>query len=655
MVPSRSKLVVAALFTVCLLAAPAAWASITRVSGPTIVFGESRLFVKFDVAFDSVNNVYLVVWGTQATGPVNGLFLNRAGAPISGIFAVSDGPQQSGWARVAYSPQANRFLVAYTKILGPGVHQRTGKFVSWSNGPNMPWPEVPIDALGGNPGTDSGVAWSAPAGKFLVTWWKPNGAYPASWISSVDPATNIASAPLMLTDPADAQSDPEITCDAASNRCLAVGWSWGVTNGNLNSVWGRLIEASSGTPIGNSFIIDGSPLESEPNVGFAAGQFVVVFVRNFSSVWSKPVSPAGVVGTAQLVKQTAGEASVDGGGFGTIGIAGNPGTATLALTMLTWSSYSAVQELDGNGTAIAGSYDIIPNPGPNYNNRSKETAAAADPGGAFLVMDNDRFLAGRVSRYTVGATQPPPPPPPPPPATPDTRLYVDTPQNSATVAGRLSISGWALDLNSASGTGVDAIHAYAFPITGGQIFLGSAAFTQRLDVASYFGNTRFNNSGFSLTASLQPGIYTVGVYARSTVSGQFGTVWTVQIRVTPPSNPPMSIDQPRPDWPSVPTSFWIRGWALDASSFIGPGIDAIHAWAYPVLPTGYGTPIFAGATSIGTYRPDVAAVFGNAEFATAGYEMVVTLPPGVYDVVVYARSWLAGSFNNWRVVRVTTQ
>ena len=137
------------------------------------------------------------------------------------------------------------------------------------------------------------------------------------------------------------------------------------------------------------------------------------------------------------------------------------------------------------------------------------------------------------------------------------------------------------------------------------------------------------------------------------MTGTFHAVWTVQIRVTPPSNPHMALDQPLDGWPPIPTSFWIRGWALDASSFEGSGVEAVHAWAYPVIGSDHGAPVWVGAASVGTYRPDVAQAIGNAQFAYAGFEMVGTLPPGVYDLVIYARSWIAGSFNNWRIVRIT--
>ena len=36
----------------------------------------------------------------------------------------------------------------------------------------------------------------------------------------------------------------------------------------------------------------------------------------------------------------------------------------------------------------------------------------------------------------------------------------------------------------------------------------------------------------------------------------------------------------------------------------------------------------------------------------AGFAIVGTFAPGVYNLVIYARSSIAGAFNNWRTVRI---
>jgi hypothetical protein len=377
----------------------AAHAALARIAGPTEIFFEPRLFVKFDVAYDEINKVYLVVWGTQGVGPTNGRFLNQSGVPISGVFPISEGAQQAGWARVAYSPEHGKFLVSYTKILGGGAHSRAARFVQYVGGaPSMPG-EIIIDTWVGHAGGEPGLEYSAAAHKFVVTWWNWPQPFPLTYAAVVDPNTNSASSPTLISNPGDGESDPEIACDAASNRCLVAGYSWGVINGNLNTVWGRLLDATTGAPLGSVFVIDGAALESEPRVRFSpnGGVFVVTFVRDFKTVWSKTVSPAGALGAARTVSPAPNEA-VDGGGYGTTNLATNPGTGTLAVVMQSWQAFPYAQELDAAGAPIPGSLVQIPSDGANFDQRSKFVVAAGDAGAKrFLLADNQRFLQGRAS------------------------------------------------------------------------------------------------------------------------------------------------------------------------------------------------------------------------------------------------------------------
>ncbi|MCA1650532.1 MAG: hypothetical protein LC753_09715, partial [Acidobacteria bacterium] len=98
----------------------------------------------------------------------------------------------------------------------------------------------------------------------------------------------------------------------------------------------------------------------------------------------------------------------------------------------------------------------------------------------------------------------------------------------------------------------------------------------------------------------------------------------------------------------------LSGWALDLGAPAGAGVDVLHVWAYPA---GGGAPVFltaADTTCFGA-RSDVAAIFGS-QFMMSGFSTPgLTLAPGVYDVVAFARSTVTGTFNNARVVRVTVQ
>jgi hypothetical protein len=89
-----------------------------------------------------------------------------------------------------------------------------------------------------------------------------------------------------------------------------------------------------------------------------------------------------------------------------------------------------------------------------------------------------------------------------------------------------------LDLGASVGTGVGAIHIWAFPVTGAAAtFLGAASFGARPDVAAAFGS-QFANAGFGLVgAPLPSGTYDLAVYALSTVTGTFNNVRVIRIIV----------------------------------------------------------------------------------------------------------------------------
>ena len=105
----------------------------------------------------------------------------------------------------------------------------------------------------------------------------------------------------------------------------------------------------------------------------------------------------------------------------------------------------------------------------------------------------------------------------------DPLMSIDLPRANTNVSRPFTVAGWAIDRAARSGTGVDAVHIYAIPISGGSaVFLGVAAYGgSRPDVGNAFGS-RFTNSGFGLTASTLPaGAYDIVVYARSTVTNTY--------------------------------------------------------------------------------------------------------------------------------------
>jgi hypothetical protein len=401
-------------------------AAISRVTGPGVLFNEPRAFVRFDAAFDTVNRVFLVVWGTQANGPVNGMFLNEAGAAITGAFAISErfdpvtnvGPLQSGWARVTYSQEQGKFLVSYVKIradFGANAHEKLARFVTYtSGGPVLGATETFIDRWRGPAGTETGLTYSPESNLFLVTWWRYQGALPMSFVTAIDAAGNVVST-LPLTTPLDGQSDPEIACDSTTRRCLVVGWAWGMLNAGKTALWGRFI-TDTGVPEGaDSFYLPAAGYLEEPTVAFgqAGNVFLIGYVSN-GQIMGNTASPStlGFSGSYFLRQSSAATVPLDGGGYGFPTVIYNPGTKTFLLSSTPWMAFPSAQEIDANGAPIPGtptwgpaptastSLDFVPDSGANYDVRNKYTMPVPNAlSSQFLLLDNHFFAQMRVSRY----------------------------------------------------------------------------------------------------------------------------------------------------------------------------------------------------------------------------------------------------------------
>jgi hypothetical protein len=231
------------------------------------------------------------------------------------------------------------------------------------------------------------------------------------------------------------------------------------------------------------------------------------------------------------------------------------------------------------------------------------------------------------------------------------RMAVDTPVPGASVPGSFGVAGWALDGSATSGSGIDAVHVWAYPSSGAPpIFAGAATIGHaRPDVAAAFG-AQFDNSGYALDVrNLPAGSYALIVYARQASSGSFAAERAVSVTVTAP-RPLIFIDVPAAD-AIVGTSVRVAGWAIEAGAASGTGVDAVHVWAYP---SAGGAPLLVGVASYGAARPDVGAIFGS-RYTPSGFDVTGSLPAGAYNIVAFAHSTTTNSFAGVRGVRVTVQ
>src|SRR5512137_374066 len=81
-------------------------ASIQQYGGPTR---------RPDIAYDTTNHVYLIVWGPYT---IRGVFVNEDGVAVSGVFQISDNLTSTGFnyaqqPRAAFNPDSGSFLVVW--------------------------------------------------------------------------------------------------------------------------------------------------------------------------------------------------------------------------------------------------------------------------------------------------------------------------------------------------------------------------------------------------------------------------------------------------------------------------------------------------------------------------------------------------------------
>ena len=233
------------------------------------------------------------------------------------------------------------------------------------------------------------------------------------------------------------------------------------------------------------------------------------------------------------------------------------------------------------------------------------------------------------------------------------RMAVDAPVQGATALPSFVVAGWALDGSAITGSGIDAVHVWAYPSSGAApSFAGAATLGHsRPDVAAAFGS-QFGTAGYALAVeNLAPGSYTLIVYARQASTGTFAVERAVGVTVTAPQ-PFIFIDVPAPVYepffpPLLGTDVRVAGWAIELGAATGTGVDTVHVWAYP---TSGAAPLFVGA-AYGTARPDVGAIFGG-RYTESGFDLTGSLPPGAYDIVAFAHSTTTNSFNGVQLIHV---
>ena len=252
--------------------------------------------------------------------------------------------------------------------------------------------------------------------------------------------------------------------------------------------------------------------------GFTAYNFTDVTVSGVSALSiDTPAASATVMPTFTISGWAIDNRAPDGTGIDAVHIYLSPNGGADPPIFLGVANYGMMRP------DIAAAY------GPRFATAGYELKVSGLQPGSYLLTvfahstATDTFALAQARIFTVDATA---------------LMTIDYPSAGAAIDGpALTVMGWAIDRAATSGSGVDAIHIYAFPDPGsGQPpkFLGTATIgNERPDVAAIYGN-QFENSGYWLVVDraalgLTPGVYDIVVWTHSSVCYAFTAVSVVRV------------------------------------------------------------------------------------------------------------------------------
>ena len=590
------------------------------------------------ISYSGTSHRFLVAWQALAGGSIQGRFVDLTGAPFGSVMTFETrGTQQPA---LSWNPATDEFGLSASGFQEENGAE-LGAFLSFRR----------ISAVSGALSARVKMAYSAGTFDTAVVVNPSNNHYVVAWQSSsggYNSGTKYAefdqSGALLASGVVSTSNLNAIAYNAASGTILEVGI------GNSYEILGRELDGAGVPRTAEMELTDGG-----------SGSFAAhVTERTGARQWNISYSQAYVRGRDQIIETSSappaqasdirmsidtprqggfvdnsfvfGGWAIDRGGAGSSGIDAvhvwavpSGGGSPIFV-----GAISSFLNRDDIGNAFGASFSssgfglVINLPDGSYT-------LAAYPHSSVT----GTFGASRSISVSVGRSL--------------TRGSFDFPTSRPTYWQKLAVSGWAIDQFARGGTGVDAVHIWAYPNPGsGQspVFLGAAAYGySRSDIGGIFGG-QFTPSGFILQApDLPAGLYRIFAFAHSTVSGEFAVVSTADVTITSA----MAIDQPSANAVlSAGSPFAIAGWAVDRNSTSDAGVDVVHVWAF-----GPGGAQFLGVGAIGFARPDVGAILG-AQFANCGFSVAAPgLAHGTYTIVVYAHSRLTGTFNEGRAVQVT--
>ncbi len=257
------------------------------------------------VAYNSVHNEYLVVWfiAVSSVDRVFGVRVDSQGLPIGSSFAISE-PGNAQWdPDVAYDPVNDRYLVIWTfDYSGDGSDTDVlGRFIP-SSGPSPNEPVFAIEEALSNQ-QSSALAYNPDTLEFLIVWQDNEELGPYSIFGRRLAADGASASSIfdVVNGPLD-YLGPRVVWNEETQQYLVVYEQF--PDGSGRDIYGTRLAADGGA-IAPAIGIAGLPgSEWSPNVATCRGEYMVVWIAALgtgrdpdSEAYARAVSGDGAVGT----------------------------------------------------------------------------------------------------------------------------------------------------------------------------------------------------------------------------------------------------------------------------------------------------------------------------------------------------------------------
>jgi FG-GAP-like repeat len=509
----RTLLAIAALLTI---AAPPAFADLSLGSSIKLPQG-----TRYDAAFNKLNNLYLITWDVS---PVTARLVDASGTSVGPSVVIATEAAETHWATVAAGGTANDpvWLVTYQAVATPVL--KYGRIVRVVNGSLSVGPRFVLADVSATWFANNAARSLWDGDRFIVTTRvAPPGLQAGPLVQQVDTAGNILGS-VFMGDGLDFEGGPSIAC-SPDHICMMTGFAQGLSLpppfGGKGGIWARLFNAQTLQALTGIFYLDSHGVQMDtPMVVFnpRVGKFSAAWYRSVANVVDfRQVGTDGSLGPLDLAKSL-------GPGAGDLGMEYNPTTGTaLLVTKLGSEANLYGVEIGDQGYPIGSPLliAVYDNKGwPTYS--VGMTANSTNSSWLVALMQSSGGYIATVRGGPGGPVSNP-------------QMSIDAPGNGS-IRVPFTLSGWAIDLGSASSSGADTVHIWAMPTSGAPpIFMGAVTPSNpRPDIAQVFNGSQFTNSGYSISiGGLPMGSYTIAAFMHSTVTDTFNAVRSISITVLP--------------------------------------------------------------------------------------------------------------------------